>query len=215
VGLSSAPIAASSVAVHEREPYMSHVGVAIDHPLNAQILAYLTQRPTAIERGFAIRSLEAMVAKSPTAILLSALQKLRDNRPDAARTPSQSPEGVSLLSLGALPEIVERLWKAGLALPTDCRWVADKRAILAHSTTGIIFGLAVGTFGIAVRLPQANGETVEFGGTASKLPYRSGRQKKSLSALECGPDWRFIVDPAAIEVCALAAYIHFGEASLN
>ena len=107
---------------------MSHVGVAIDHPLNAQILAYLTQRPSAIERSLAIRSLEAIVAKSPTPILLSALQKLRDNKPDAARTPSQSPEGVSLLSLGALPEIVERLWKAGLALPTDCRWVSASRA---------------------------------------------------------------------------------------
>src|SRR5450432_4110505 len=86
-----------------------------------------------------------------------------------------------------------------------CRPIAvgSQRAVLAHSTTGIIFGLAVGTFGIAMRLPQATGETVEFGGTASKLPYRSGRQKKSLSALECGPDWRFVVDPAATEACAL------------
>jgi hypothetical protein len=190
---------------------MSHIGVAIDHPFNAQILAYLTRRPTAIERSRAIHSLEAMGATSLTPTLLGALQKLRDNKPDAARTPSQSPEGVSLMSLGALPDIVERLWKVGLALPTDCRWVAYQRAVLAHSTTGIIFGLAVGTFGIAMRLPQATGEMVEFSGAATKLPYRSGRQKRCLSALECGPDWRFIVDPARAGAFALAAYIHFGE----
>jgi hypothetical protein len=194
---------------------MSHVGVAIDHPFNAEILAYLTRRPTAVERSRAIQSLETMGAASLTPTLLGALQKLRDNRPDAGRTPSQSPEGVSLMSLGALPDIVERLWKVGLALPTDCRWVAYQRAVLAHSTTGIIFGLAVGTFGIAMRLPQATGESVELSGAATKLPYRSGRQKRSLSALECGPDWRFIVDPARIGAYALAAYIHFGASLSN
>jgi hypothetical protein len=42
-----------------------------------------------------------------------------------------------------------------LALPADCRWVACRRAALAHSPTGIIFGVAVGTFGISLRLPEA------------------------------------------------------------
>jgi hypothetical protein len=188
---------------------MSHVGVAIDHPLNAQILAYLTQQPSAIERSRAIRSLEAMVAKSPTPIVLGALQKLRDNMPDAPRPPSQSPEGVSLMSLSALPEIVERLWNAGRALPTDCRWGAYQRAVLAHSKTGIIFGLAVGTFGIAMRLPQAAGE---ISGATQKLTYRTGRVKKSLLALQYGPDWRFIADPARTDDLARAAYDSFGLA---
>jgi hypothetical protein len=189
---------------------MSHVGVAIDHPLNTQILANLTRRPSAIERSRAIRNLESIAEKSPTPFLLGALQHLRDDKPDPVLAPSQSPEGVSLLSLGALPEIVERLWKVGLALPTDCRWIAYRRAVLAHSKTGIIFGLAVGTFGVALRVPHATEEAVEIDGAMQTLPYRSGRRKRSLSALEYGPNWRFVVDAVKIEAWARAAYDHFG-----
>jgi hypothetical protein len=188
----------------------AHVGIAEAHPLNAPIIAYLTRQISEDERRAAIVSLERSLAKSTSPILAKALQKLRDQTPDPPLVPSQSPDGVDMMSLGALPDIVQRLWKLGRALPTDCRWVAFRRAVLAHSETGVIFGLAVGTFGIALRLPDRLAETAEAGGATRTLPYRSGLVKKSISALEFGPDWWFCDRSPGFETFARAAYSHFG-----
>jgi hypothetical protein len=188
---------------------MSHVGIALEHPMNAQIIAYLTRRPSGAERASAIQTLERLLAKSPSPLLAKSLQKLRDNTPDPPLTPSQSPDGVNIMTLGARPEIVERLWKLGRALPTDCRWVAYRRAVLAHSKTGIIYGLAVGTFGIALRLPEVAAEAAKAEGWTQALTYKARLAEKTISALDFGPDWWFLRD-GDTEALALAAYDHFG-----
>ena len=189
---------------------MSHVGIALDHPMNAQIIACLTRRPSDAERATAIQTLERLLAKSPSPLLAKSLQKLRDHTPDPPLTPSQSPDGVNMMSLEARPEIVDRLWALGRALPTDCRWVTYRRAVLAHSKTGIIFGLAVGTFGIALRLPEvAAGAAKTEGGTQS-LTYNAGLAEKTISTIQFGPDWWFIRPGGDTEALAFAAYDHFG-----
>jgi hypothetical protein len=192
------------------ERLMSHVGIALDHPLNARIIASLTEQPSEAERATAIQTLEQMLARSPSPLLAKSLQKLRDNSPDPPLAPSQSPDGANMMMLGARPEIVERLWKLGRELPTDCRWVAYRRAVLAHSRTGIIFGLAVGTFGIALRLPEAAAQAAQAEGGTQELTYRAGRGKKTISTLKFGPDWWFIRPNGEAQALACAAYDHFG-----
>ena len=191
---------------------MSHVGIAIDHPLNAQILAALTARPSDEERLAAIRSLEQMLAQRRSPILEKSLQKLRDNKPDPPLAASQSPDGVNVMSLGALPEIVEDLWGLGRALPTDCRWVAYRRAVLAHSRTGIIFGLAVGTFGIALRLPEEAAPLAEAAGATREWTYKAAQGQKTFSALTYGPDWWLFRPGRDASAAAGAAYNSCGAA---
>ena len=192
----------------ERGNLMAHVGIALDHPLNAEIISYLKRRPSAEERQAAIRSLELMLAKRHSATLANSLHRLRNNTPDPPITPSQSPDGVNMMTLGALPDIVERLWKIGLALPADCRWVAYRRAVLAHSRTGIIFGVAVGTFGISLRLPEAAVEAAKAEGGTQRLTYRSGLTEKAILTREFGTGW-WLFRAGKTEALALAAYDQF------
>jgi hypothetical protein len=191
---------------------MSHVGIALDHPLNAAIIGRLTQRPSASERAAAIARFERVVQTSPSATLAKALQRLKDNRPDPPRTPSQSAEGVSMMALGARPDIVERLWKLGLALPVDCRWVAYQSAVLAHSQTGIIFGLAIGTFGVALRLPETIAVAAAAQGAMQTIAYKTGlTTTKTISARAYGADFWFCPDRTETAVWARAAFDHFGR----
>jgi hypothetical protein len=82
---------------------MSHVGIDLDHPSNSQVV-YLTRRPSIEERQAGIRSLELALAKSYSLTLAKSLERLRSNAPDPPLAPSQSPNGVNLMTLGALPE---------------------------------------------------------------------------------------------------------------
>jgi hypothetical protein len=190
---------------------MSHIGIAIDHPLNAEFIAALTAGPSEEERAAAIRSAERMLAQRPSPALEKALQKLRDRTPDPPLAPSQSPEGVNMMSLGAQPELVEILWKLGRALPTDCRWVAYRRAVLAHSVTGIIFGLAVGTFGIVLRVPANATELAEAAGGTREWTYKAAQGEKTFSALKYGADWWLFRPGRDASAAAAAAYEHFGR----
>jgi hypothetical protein len=192
------------------DEHMSHVGVRLDHPSNAAAIAYQTRQPSGEERRDAIRNLELALAKRHSPTLAHSLQRLRSHAPDPPITPSQGPEGANLMSLGALPEIVDQLWKVGRALPTDCRWIAYRRAVLAHSETGIIFGLAVGTFGIALRLPVSAEAMAQALGATQSLNYRAGVTGKTITALELGPDWWFCQRVADVQSLALAGYEYFG-----
>ena len=87
---------------------------------------------------------------------------------------------------------------------------AYRRAALAHSQTGIIFGLAVGTFGIALRLPAAAAEAAKAEGGTQTLSYRAGLTEKIFSTLEFGPDWWLFNLSGDTEALASAAYDHFG-----
>ena len=185
---------------------MSHVGVALNYPLNLPVAAYLTRRPSEEERETAIRTLERLIAKSPSSALEKSLQKLRDRAPDPPVAPSQSPEEADKLMLGAHPDVIESLWNLGRALPMDCRWVAYRHAALVHPQSGVIFGLAIGTLGVALRLPEnADAATLAAGGVR-KLVYGSGAAAKTFSALEIGPDWRLFRRAEKIQALVGAAY---------
>lgn len=193
---------------------MVHAGIAIDDPGNARVLAYLTRRPSREERQAAIATLVRLQETSGSEVMAKSIQRLADEAPDPPRLLSQSPDGVDLMTLGALPEIVERLWKLGRELPADCRWVAYRHAVLAHPVSGIIFGLALGTLGIVLRLPGAEAGPAVAAGAVQSLTYKAGRGTKTLSMLDYGPDWWFfgLGHGEASDKFVRAAYEHFGAA---
>ena len=82
--------------------------------------------------------------------------------------------------------------------------------VLAHSQTGVIFGLAIGTFGISLRLPDAAVEAAKAAGGTQRLTYRSGCTEKTIPTLEFGPDWWLFTGAGDIEALARVAYDHFG-----
>src|SRR5690349_12579635 len=132
---------------------MTHCGVLIDHHDNVAVIARLRKPHIILDRPGLIRALEELQAKRPSAAIDRAIVRLRNNVPDPPPPASERPGSVDVMRLGTHPDIVERLWKIGRDLPTDCAWVAFRRPVLAHSLTGIIFGLGIGTLGYALRLP--------------------------------------------------------------
>lgn len=69
--------------------------------------------------------------------------------------------------LGTHPDLVARLWnKITIPLPEKCQWIINKRPVLVHPATGIIFGYAEGTHAYALRLPPAEyQEAIQKGAT--------------------------------------------------
>src|SRR5579862_491826 len=66
------------------------------------------------------------------------------------------PSEVNLMALGTHPDVVEHFWGLIKESHPECACVINKRStpLMAHPTTGIIFGLAKGTGLIAFRLPE-------------------------------------------------------------
>ncbi|MEQ1894988.1 MAG: hypothetical protein ABL998_20805, partial [Planctomycetota bacterium] len=61
---------------------------------------------------------------------------------------SAAPESVDAYQLGAHPDWVEVLWQTlDASLPTRCAWVVHGRATLVRRSSGVLFGLALGTIG--------------------------------------------------------------------
>jgi hypothetical protein len=106
---------------------------------------------------------------------------------------------------------VERLWAIGRALPTDCCWVAFRRPVLAHSQTGIIFGLGIGTLGYALRLPPPIGAEARAAGASQTRAWTGPEGPAAFSLADYGPDWWFGRWRADEDRrWSHAAYAHFG-----
>jgi hypothetical protein len=190
---------------------MAHCGVSLEHPDNAGVIARLT-KPHAIEdRPGLIRKLEQLQEKQPSAAVERVLFRLRHNIPDPPVPASESPQSVNPMGLGTHPDIVERLWKIGRSLPTDCAWVALRRPVLAHAATGIIFGLGVGTLGYALRLPPELAGEAEASGAQQARSGLGVKKDETYSLTDYGPDWwfgRWHEDED--RRWSQGAYVHFG-----
>src|SRR5579862_9082734 len=104
----------------------AHRGVALEHPGNAAVIARMT-RPVVVARPRLIARLEALQAKHPQPAIARSLERLRNAGGDVAdppKPPSEAPGEVDPMRLGTHPDIIDRLWKIGRALPTDCAWIA-------------------------------------------------------------------------------------------
>jgi hypothetical protein len=104
--------------------------------------------------------------------------------------------------LGTHPDLVERLWRLEDDLPKPCRWTLWGRPALVHPDTGVVFAVAVGSIGLAARLPPAFRASAE-----TARPLGKGRAYDVSAA---GPDWAFLPRADAEAACQ-AAYAYAGE----
>lgn len=90
---------------------------------------------------------------------------------------------------GCHPDIVERLWdQIGPRLPADCRCLIHGIPALAHSPSGVILGIGIGTqYGL--RLPGALG--LEATRAGAKLTTRWSTGGEMDIRRDLGDDWVF------------------------
>jgi hypothetical protein len=191
---------------------MTHVGVALDHPANAQALARLRYRKP-VDREKLLAKLEALPPKAMSPALTRALERLRAGEPDPPeppRPPSQSPAEVDTLQLGTHPDIIDRLWGIGRRLPEDCAWVSFRQPVLAHARTGILFGIGVGTLGFGLRLPPDLSAAAQARGLSFTAGFRDLDGPQVFSLRDYGEDWWFGRWTPDDDVWARAAFDFFG-----
>jgi hypothetical protein len=190
---------------------MTHCGIAIDHPANAALLAHMAGPTIVHDRPGLVQKLERLQEQRFSPAIDDALHRLRNDIPDPPRPPSEAPGSVDTLTLGTHPDVVERLWAIGRALPTDCCWVAFRRPVLAHSQTGIIFGLGIGTLGYALRLPPPIDAEARTAGASQTRAWTGPEGPAAFSLADYGPDWWFGRWRADEDRrWSHAAYAHFG-----
>lgn len=91
--------------------------------------------------------------------------------------------------LGAHPDLVSRLWdELDAGLPKRCAWIVHGRAALVRPKTGIVFGLALSTAGVALRVPLER--HAELGVDATQRVHRV-RDRIVLELAVLGPEWAF------------------------
>ena len=156
-----------------RKVKYANTAVALSHPANAGVIAYL------------------------------------DN-PFIQAAPSGSPEGADPWHLGTHPDLVEIIWdKLPVKLPENCQGLVYGRPALVHPKNGLIFGIAAGSWVLALRLPEAERRAVSAV-APQVVPYSDGTR---LVPGKLGDDWAFI--PFTIRVreqrWCLRAYEYTGQ----
>lgn len=156
-----------------RKRKYANTTVALSHPANAGVIAYL-------DRHF------------------------------IQAAPSGSPEGADPWHLGTHPDLIEIIWdKLPVKLPENCQWLVYGRPALVHPKNGLIFGIAAGTWVLALRLSEAERRAVSAV-APQVVPYSDGAR---LVPGQFGDDWAFI--PLTIGVreqrWCLRAYEYTGQ----
>ena len=131
-----------------------------------------------------------------------------------------SPDAVDrpYMTLGAHPDLVQRLWDdLGGTLPLDCRWVVWRTPSLVHPQTGVIFASSGGTHTYALRLPAAELAEALASGAPRLHEYPSypalGIDATRFDLATVGAEWVFgRFHPAEPRWCA-AAFEHAGLCS--
>ena len=186
---------------------MPHIGISLEDPRNTLVCEELARRLTADDFQAAILQWKVRLARSPNPQMAQRLASLKSTEFACSIAPaSEDPKCVSVWSLSTRPDIVDALWEIGRKLPADSCWVAFRRAVLAHPATGVIFGLAIGSFGYAIRIPDLI-ETDWPG----EIRYRGPDGVEVFSLARYGSDWRFVRPDGTAFAVARAAFDHFGE----
>ncbi|MFN0007683.1 MAG: hypothetical protein ACKVXR_07230 [Planctomycetota bacterium] len=167
---------------------MSSDPVRFDHPANAKILAYLED--PAHRKGSA-----------------SVAVDRRSCSPGQVADPYQS--------LGAHPDLLERLWdQLGARLPLDCRRVVHGAPVLVHPRSGVIFGYCGGSMTYALRLPEAERSAALAAGAKRVREYPAypalGVEASRLDLDTFGYEWVFGGWFADEDAWCRAAFDHAG-----
>ena len=169
-------------------PASAHHGVAETDPRNAGPIAFF--RPPEVTLDY-VRQRLAAVFKQDTAAQIGARaeQFMADMARKTPRPPPPLSEPVEsapdpVFGLGVHPDIIEQLWALDRALPRSCRWLVWGHPALVHPGTGVIFAVAIGTIGIAARLPPALRD-----GAKTVHARRIG---VDIDLSPAGPEWAFL-----------------------
>ena len=167
---------------------MTHRGVALEDPRNGPVLGFL-KPPELTAEMVAARLIRAHGGKPPPD-LAERVAKIMGRPKDSAKPASQPLDSVAdpRMSLGTHPDIVERLWQLGGALPADCRWVVYGKPALVHPQSGVIFGHATGTLGYALRLSEPDRAAADRLGAKTRIELP---QDDAYDLAPAGPEWRF------------------------
>lgn len=174
-----------------------HRGVAADDPRNAATIAHF--RPMGVTRASALAQLAPYFRHRSLEELEAAVDALMRRietgpiRPDPPLSQPLEAAPDSWFGLSTHPDIVEQMWAADDALPTQCRWLLWGRPALVHPSTGVVFAVGVGSIGWAARLPEAilASATPE---EASAIIERPPAEPYDIRA--AGPEWRFLLQAA-------------------
>lgn len=103
--------------------------------------------------------------------------------------PNCAPEDYpDLYGLGTHPDLIVRLWdELTTSLPEQCAWIINKRPVLVHPTSGIIFGYAEGTHAYTLRLPPTVYEEAIAQGATRVHAYPD----QTFDLETVGPEWVF------------------------
>ena len=180
-------------------PAPGHPGVRLGDPRNQLPIAYF--RPPDVTLAY-VRQRFAQVYRRETEAEVEsrALRFMADMAAKSVRPPPPLSEPVEAaphpwFGLGVHPDIIEALWGLDRALPRPCRWLVWGHPALVHPSTGVIFAVAIGTLGIAARLPLDRRE-----GAPTVRPLGFGRDYDLQAA---GPEWRFLAFTAnPADACA-------------
>jgi hypothetical protein len=113
--------------------------------------------------------------------LLKLLASMKPTAP-ISQSVAQIPD--PYYELGTHPDIVEHMWKLAATLPERCRWVVCGWPGFVHPRTGVVFGIGLGTIGLALRLPPSILAMAD-----AMLEPRHPSQVFDISP--AGPQWRF------------------------
>lgn len=187
-------------------PLTAHRGVAEDDPRNRGAVDHF--RPPEVTDDYVRERLGAAFRRESPAELEARVARFMT---DLAAKPHRPPPPLSepveaatdpWFGLGVHPDIIEQLWKLDGALPGRCRWLVWGHPALVRPDNGVIFAVAIGTLGIAARLPPEG-----RGGLPTTHPLGFGRDYDLAPA---GPAWRFLPSPPG-EALARAAFAYAGD----
>ena len=181
---------------------MSHAGINAEDPRNAGIVGYLKPEPVTLES--VVRRLGRVSEdKTDTEIRAQATQLLRtiESKPHRPAPPLSQPVEQAphpWFGLGTHPDLIEALWKLDGSLPERCRWLLWGYPALVHPRSGVVFGVARGTIGLFLRLPEE-----VLADEDTKAPATVGPLPDARSALS---DWRLIRQWNALAGLGMRAY---------
>jgi hypothetical protein len=176
-----------------------HRGLADDDPRNAAVIALL--RPEDMSKA----ELKARIARFAEGVrqpqtkarLLDQLAAVDSTNFAPAPPLSLPPDHPGRPSFrdGAHPDLVTRLRVMDATLPERCLWLVWGRAALVHPRSGVIFAVAIGSIGIAARLPSD---------LCSDAPRALAAGLSAYDVSAAGPGWCFPSGASDALWCAAA-----------
>ena len=173
---------------------VGHPGILADDPRNHGPIELL--RPVELTPSELQERIETIAARVRNPITKASILERAARVPTTVFRPAP-PLSVAAgaftwndLAYAAHPDLVIAIQNDNKTLPEDCLCLFWGRPALVHPSTGVVFGVAIGSIGIAGRIPPATGDVTRHIGSRFDLSL-------------AGPEWCFI-EPNNDRWCAIA-----------